>query len=85
VKQTSLIRDLVSVSDPRVLNEKEAGLRYIMYSGMNSRGSEGSLFKWKQRCLFEPLYFIYDEMGDWRSMEMRAGNEQLPDSARPPS
>jgi hypothetical protein len=43
------------------------GLRYIMYSGMNSRGAEGTLFQWKQRCLFEPKYLIYDEAGDWRS------------------
>jgi hypothetical protein len=44
-----------------------AGLRYLCYSGMNSRGAEGTLYKWKKRCLFEPRYLIYDDAGDWRA------------------
>ncbi len=48
------------------LLNNDTGLEFIMYSGMNSRGFEGPLYKWKKRCLFEPKYIIYDDAGDWR-------------------
>ena len=42
-----------------------AGLDYILYGGMFSRGKGEGLNQWKKRCLFEPKHMIYDSAGDW--------------------
>lgn len=46
-----------------LMSEERHGLRFVFYNAFHSGPKDGSLTKWKQRCLFEPRYLLYAEPG----------------------